>query len=126
MKIKVPIGRVKLSKPIQVLQVVTDDFTAYIVGSIIYDSEPITNILLGTITIIDLYGVNFTFATSKLKYSIPYCATAATKGNKTWYICHKPVMRIIEGKLMPQLTYLQSSKNGKSTDMIEYHNLYAY
>ena len=126
MKIKAPIGRVKLSKPLQVLQVVTDDFTACIIGDIIYDSDPVTQTLLGTITIIDLYGVNFTFSTSKLKMSIPYCATEAFKGNKSWYICHKPVMKIEEGKLRPKLTYLQSSKKGKPEDITEYHNLYAY
>lgn len=126
MKIKVPIGRVKLSKPLQVIQVVTEDFTAYIIGDLIYDSDPTTQTLLGTITIIDLYGINFTFATNKLKMSIPYCATQAFQGKKSWYICHKPVMEIVEGKLRPKLTYLQSSKKGKKEDMIEYHNLYSY
>jgi hypothetical protein len=127
MKIKVPIGRAKLSKPLQVLQVATDDFTAFIVGDIIYDSDPVTNTLLGTITMIDLYGINFTFATNKLKMSIPYCATEATKGSKTWYICHKPVMQLNDmGKLVPKLTYLQSSKKGKAEDMIEYYPTYSY
>lgn len=126
MKIKVPIGRVKLSSPIQVLQVITDDFTVYAIDSLIYDSDPITNTLLGTISVVDLYGINFTFATNKLKMSIPYCATQAFQGKKSWYICHKPLMTIVEGKLLPRPTYLQSSKKGKKEDMIEYHNLYAY
>jgi hypothetical protein len=126
MKIKVPIGRVKLSKPFQVLQVVTDDFTAYCIGNMIFDSDRDTNTLFGTITIVDLYGISFTFATNKLKMSIPYCATQVFKGNKSWYICHKPVMEIVEGKLLPVATHLQSSKNGKPEDMIEYHPLYSY
>jgi len=125
MKIKVPIGRAKIEGPFEVVQITTDDFVIYAKKvSVDYDVE--SGVLHGTMSAVDLYGVDFTWSVTKLKKSIPFCATQVYQNKKLFYICYKPQMYIEDNRWIVGLPVIQNSKEGNWEHVVTYYNEHSF
>lgn len=121
MTIKLKLGKVQKSKPIEVLEVRTEDYKLLTL-TFMADYDRVKMIPLGTITLIDLYGNDITFATKRLIHSIPVCATLVKEKGQVYWIAHP--CKITNG--VKVLTVLKNNKEDVAWGLCwRYDNLFS-